>query len=218
MNSTGNYNELMRTLYSGIICDVLDEMGYRNQALGCNIRPVTEDVVLLGKAFTAIGISVTAMPKVPFKFQLKSLDALSEGEIYVITTMGSSKAAFWGELLSTAVMAKNGTGALIDGMARDIKQIKEMKFPLFSKGYMPTTSKGRLEVIDYQIPIEIDGVRINPGDTIFGDVDGVVVIPKEIESKVFEVSLEKINLETDVRERILKGESLSQVYEDLGIL
>lgn len=212
-----NYEQIKKKLYSGILCDVLDQLGFRNQALGYKIKPVMEDMVMLGRAFTVVGAEVFAMPKDPFKKQIETIEYIGEGEIYTITTLGTYSAAFWGELLSTAVMMKKGVGALIDGMARDVKAIKEMGFPVFTKGYMPTTSKGRLEVIDYQVPIVIDGVRICPGDIIFGDIDGIAVIPKDLEDEVFRKSLELVENEDGVRDRILKGESFKKIYSDMGV-
>lgn len=212
-----DYEQLKKRLYSGIICDVLDQLGFRNQAIGNKMKPITEDTVMLGKAFTVIGAEVFSMPATPFKKQIETIEYIGEGEIYTITTLGVYSAAFWGELLSTAVAIKKGAGALIDGMARDVKAIKEMGFPLFTKGYMPTTSKGRLEVIDYQVPIVIDGVRICPGDIIFGDIDGIAVIPKDLEDEVFKRSLELVANENNVRGKLLEGQPLKTIYSEMGV-
>ena len=209
---------LKETLYSGIICDVLDQMGYRKQYLSESMRPLKDDTVLLGRAFTSIGTQVYTMPENPLTAQCKVIDQLSEGEIYVLATRGEYNCAIMGELLATAITCKGGCGALIDGYTRDVKRLHEMKFPLFVKGTLPCTSKGRCEVTECQVPVIIDGVTINPGDIVFGDIDGVVIIPKEIEDEVFKRSLEIVLKEDSVRDNLLKGASLEDTYAKIGAI
>ena len=209
---------LKKVLYTGILCDVMDTLGYRNQALGMKIRPLGEDTVIFGPAFTSIGTQVYSMPEDPLMAQCRIVDQLKEGEVYVLVTRGEYNCALFGELFATAVNSKKGVGVLLDGLARDLKELKNMKFPLFFKGTMPTTSKGRCEINESQIPIIIDGVTINPGDMIFGDIDGVAVIPKEIADEVFEKSLETIEKENMVRDGLKQGRTLEDVYKEIGAI
>ena len=166
-----NSEMIKEILYSGIISDVLDGMGYRNQALAGGISPLTDDTVIFGPAFTSIGTTVYSMPENPLVAQCKVVDQLGEDEIYVLVTRGDYNCAVFGELFATAVNARKGAGVLLDGYARDVKALKEMKFPLFYKGRDVRTSKGRCEINECQIPVILDGVTIRPGDYIFGDID-----------------------------------------------
>ena len=209
---------LKKTLYSGLICDVLDHMGYRNQFLSSAVKPLTEGTVLFGKAFTSIGTQVYTMPPNPLTAQCKVIDQISEGEIYVLSTRGDYNCAIFGELLATAIQAKKGVGALIDGMARDLKQLKDIDFPLFYRGALPSTSKGRCEVTECQVPIVIDGVTINPGDMVFGDIDGIVIIPSQLADQVFDEALVILGKENNVREELLNGASLEDTYAKIGAI
>ena len=209
---------LKKTLYTGLICDVLDQKGYKNQALGNGFKGIFDETVLFGKAFTSIGTQVYTMPPNPLTAQCKVIDQISEGEIYVLATRGERNCAIFGELLATAIQAKKGNGALIDGMARDLKQLREMEFPLYYRGALPTTSKGRCEVTECQVPIVIDGVTIHPGDYIFGDLDGVAIIPAAIAEQVFDEALVILSKENNVRQELLNGASLEDTYAKIGAI
>lgn len=209
-------NYLEKTLYSGILCDVLDQKGYRNQALGNAITGLKEDTVIFGPAFTSIGTQVYSMPPDPLTAQCRVVDQLGEGEIYVLASRGDC--AVFGELFATAVQGRGGRGVLIDACARDMKMLKQMDFPLFYRGKNPKTSKGRCEINECQIPVIIDGVTICPGDYIFGDIDGVVIIPKDIVEDVIAEALMTITKEDEVRSRLRSGSSLQQAYAEIGAI
>ncbi len=209
---------LKKTLYCGILCDVLDQKGYRHQALSNNIAGLNDDTVIFGPAFTSIGTEVYSMPKDPLTAQCKVVDQLGEGEIYVLVTRGNYNCAVFGELFATAVKGRKGAGVLLDAYARDMKELKKMDFPLFFRGKNPLTSKGRCEINECQIPVIIDGVTIRPGDYIFGDIDGVVIIPKEVVEEVIDESLKTIEKEDEVRRRLQNGSSLQQAYNDIGAI
>lgn len=211
-------NYLKENLYSGIICDVLDQMGYRNQALSNELNGLNDNTVIFGPAFTSIGTEVYSMPEDPLTAQCKVVDQLGEGEIYVLVTRGSYNCAVFGELFATAVKGRKGAGVLLDGYARDLKALKEMDFPVFYRGKNPKTSKGRCEINECQIPVTLDGVTINPGDYIFGDIDGIVIIPKDIAEEVMDRALETILKENEVRDRLLNGTSLQQAYAEIGAI
>lgn len=213
-----NSEMIKEKLYSGIISDVLDGMGYRNQALAGGISPLTDDTVIFGPAFTSIGTTVYSMPENPLVAQCKVADQLGEDEIYVLVTRGDYNCAVFGELFATAVNARKGAGVLLDGYARDVKALKEMKFPLFYKGRDVRTSKGRCEINECQIPVILDGVTIRPGDYIFGDIDGVIVIPKEVAEEVIRQAAETVEKENEVRTRLLNGSTLQKAYEEIGAI
>lgn len=209
---------LKGVLYSGILCDVLDQMGYRNQALSGELTGLRDGTVILGPAFTSIGTEVYSMPPDPLTAQCRVVDQLGEGEIYVLATRGNYNCAVFGELFATAVRGRKGAGVLLDGYARDMRALREMDFPLFFRGKSPKTSKGRCEINECQIPVLIDGVTIHPGDYIFGDIDGVVVIPKERFEEVVAAALATIKKEDEVRVRLQNGDSLQQAYADIGAI
>ncbi len=209
---------LKGVLYSGILCDVLDQMGYRNQALSGELTGLVDGTVILGPAFTSIGTEVYSMPPDPLTAQCRVVDRLGEGEIYVLATRGNYNCAVFGELFATAVKGRKGAGVLLDGYARDMRALREMDFPLFFRGKSPKTSKGRCEINECQIPVLIDGVTIHPGDYIFGDIDGVVVIPKERFEEVVAAALATIKKEDEVRVRLQNGDSLQQAYADIGAI
>ena len=211
-------NEIKSKLYCGILSDVLDGMGYRNQALGGGIHGLTDDTVIFGPAFTSIGTQVYSMPSDPLTAQCRVLDQMQPGEVFVLTTRGEYSCAILGELMATAIKSKGGTGAILDGMARDLKAVREMRFPLVYRGHLPNTSKGRAEVNECQIPIQIDGVTINPGDYVFGDIDGTAVIPADLIDEVMDRAMEIESREDDVRDRLLKGASLTDTYMTIGAI
>ena len=209
---------LKENLYSGVLCDVLDGMGYRNQSIGQRLMPLNDHTVIFGPAFTSIATVVYSMPEHPLTAQCKVVDQLGEGEIYVLVTRGDYNCAVFGELFATALKQRKGAGVLLDGYVRDLKAIKEMDFPLFYAGRDPRTSKGRTEINECQIPVILGGVTICPGDLIFGDIDGVVVIPKEIAGQVFKEALSTIKKEDEVRKGLLNGDSLEKVYGEIGAI
>ena len=220
---------IKKEVYSGIICDVLDQMGYRQQALTSAINGLNDETVIFGPAFTSIGTTVYSMPEHPLIAQTKVVDQLGEGEIYVLVTRGEYNCAVFGEIFATRVMKKGGAGVLLDANARDLRELKNMSlngsngFPVFFRGKSPLTSKGRCEINECQIPIIMDGacgysVTINPGDYIFGDIDGVVIIPKDIIMEVLEQSFETIIKENETRDGLLAGKSLQEVYEIHGTI
>ena len=209
---------LKKVLYSGVLSDVLDGMGYRNQAIGTRIRPLHDDTVIFGPAFTSIGTQVYSMPEAPLIAQCKVVDQLRAGEIYVLKPRGDYNCAVFGELFATAVRQRGGAGVLLDANARDLKALKNMDFPLFYRGADPRTSKGRCEINECQIPIVMEGVTICPGDLIFGDIDGVVVIPRQIAGEVLDQALETIKKEDRVRDGLRSGETLEKVYTQIGAI
>lgn len=213
-----NLEELKKVLYSGILCDVLDQKGFRNQALSNEIVGLNDKTMIFGPAFTSIGTEVYSMPPDPLTAQCKVVDQLGENEIYVLVTRGNYNCAVFGELFATAIQGRKGAGVLLDGYARDMKALNEMDFPMFFRGTNPKTSKGRCEINECQIPVTVDGVTIRPGDYIFGDIDGVVIIPQEIFEDVIDTALEIIKKEDEVRYRLRNGSSLQQAYADIGAI
>jgi regulator of RNase E activity RraA len=121
-------------------------------------------------------------------------------------------------LLSTAARARGARGAVIDGLVRDVKKIEELGFPVFAAGIKPVDSRGRGVVIDYNVPVDCAGVLVSPGDLIFADYDGVVVITAEVLPDAIRLATEKVTRENHTREELLRGAYLRDVYEKYGVL
>ena len=215
-----NYDLLTvgKQFYSGLVCDVLDYFGYRSQSLSPAFQPLEPDMVLWGRAYTTRAVPAGKLTKESMVNQCKSIEGVKDGEIYIMACQGAYLAGVWGEIMSTGVRVNGGVGALIDGMIRDSNQVKEMRFPVISRGHLPTTAKGRMEIVDIQCDVVIDGVVIHPGDLIFGDIDGVAVIPQQIENDVIQRCLAIIASENVVRDRVLAGDPISKVYMEIDTI
>lgn len=212
-----DFKQMRETLYSGVIADILDELGLRNQAMAPNIRPLKEDDIVVGRAFTCVAVDVCEIPEEPYKLELQTVDSLQENDILVAAT-NNSFSGFWGELLTSVALKRGAVGAVIDGLSRDTRKIRKMNFPMFLTGCCPLDSKGRTDVIAYQTPVLCGGVRVKPGDIIFGDYDGIVVIPSAIAEEVVEKSMQKVNSENIVRNEIAAGRGAADVYAEYQIL
>lgn len=212
------YEDLKSKLYSAVISDSLDSFGFREQTMSPEIRPLNENMIVVGRAKTVLAADVYHIPEKHYFKQIEVLDSIRQGDVFVASVSGSKRSAFWGELMSTATKVAGGRGAVIDGLSRDTKKIIKLDFPVFSVGFRPTDSLGRNDVIDYDVPIECGGVKVNSGDLIFGDVDGVVVVPREIEKNVIQAALDKVDGENKVRDEILHGVKVSEVFRKYKIL
>lgn len=216
---------IRENLYSSVIGDILDKMKYLHQFLPWRIQPIREKMVVAGRAMTVLEadsfeeLSVGQNPvmKKSFGLMLEALDDLKKNEVYICT--GSSPSyALVGELMCTRMKILGAAGAVVNGFHRDTNGILDLEFPCFSYGRYAQDQGPRGKVIDYRVPIEMEGVRINPGDIIFGDLDGVLVIPREVEVEVITRSLEKAAGEKMVAEAIKGGMAARESYDRYGIM
>jgi regulator of RNase E activity RraA len=207
-------------LYSGVISDVLDGLGNMHHALAPRIRPLDDTLVMFGRARTAQYMPVHHVEPGhnPYELEIALIDSLKADEVAVMACPGENRIAPWGELLTTASHARGAAGCVTDGLVRDVRLIREMRFPVFAGAIGPLDSKGRGEVKAIDVPVECGGVTITPGDWIFGDVDGVVVIPASLCDKAVELSLKKVLAENTVRTELAAGEPLATVFARHGIL
>jgi 4-hydroxy-4-methyl-2-oxoglutarate aldolase len=205
-------------LNSSLLSDVLDGMGIRNQCMTQGIRPSYPGAVAVGRAHTMLMVDLHEPEQDTFKLQLEAIDALKIDDLMVVASNGSTSAALWGELLSTAARCRGATGAVIDGLARDLRQIEEMKFPVFAAGVRPISSKGRVIAIGYGCRIKCGGVYVEEGDLIVGDVDGVTVVPDTAIEEAVERALVRASSEKKTRKELLAGSTLSKVYTKYGTI
>ncbi len=182
------------------------------------IRPLREDDVLVGPARTLLAVPDYSIPEKPYDVQIDATDLLDPGDVIVANTSDVQNAAFWGELFSAAALARGALGAVIDGYIRDVRKVKMLGFSVFSKGMHPVNSKGRLTVIHYDEPIRCGGVLVRRGDYVFAEVDGSLVIPREIAEEVFDKALKTASIENKMRGDIKKGISLRAAWEKHRVL
>jgi regulator of RNase E activity RraA len=209
-----------KILFVAVVSDTLDALGYENQAMAPQVRPLDDSKVIFGRARTAIYREVFHLAKDhnPYELEIKLIDDLKPGQVPVMACLGSPRIAPWGELLSTASRARGAVGVVTDGLVRDIRAIRELGFPVFAGGIGPLDSKGRAEVAAIDVPVVVAGVRITPGDLIFADADGVVAIPQTIETAALEAAIAKVSGENKTRDALRRGEKLGDVFKKYGVL
>jgi len=206
-------------LYVPVVCDILDELGYRNQAMHQRLRPLDENCcTIAGRARTMRWLEVDYISENPYGKEIEFMDSLRENDVVVHSTDPGGTNAPWGELMTTAAKVLGAAGCICDSQIRDCVRIKAMGFPVFYAGIRPLDSKGRGLVVDYDVPVRSGGVLVHPGDLVFADFDGIVVVPKQAEEKVFELAKAKAAAENISRKELLEGKTLSEVYAKYGAL
>ncbi len=210
---------LARTeLFTAVVGDVMDKLNLRRQFLPPEIQPLSPDMVTIGRAMTVLEADFFEEGEKPFGVMLEALDDLKTNEVYVCTG-GSLRYALWGELMSLRASKLGAAGAVLNGYSRDTNGIIEQKFPCFSRGRYAQDQGPRGKVVEFRVPIEMDGgVRIETGDIAFGDIDGVCVIPAKAEREVFMRAIEKARGEKTVRQAIEAGMSAQAAFKKFGIL
>lgn len=213
-------------LYTAVVGDIMDTLGFKTQFLPPQVQPLREDMVVIGRAMPVLEADddggegpgrVNELLNRPFGLMLRALDDLRQDEVYVCS--GSSPTyALWGELMSTCAMNQGAAGAVVDGYSRDTRGILKLNFPTFSHGRYAQDQRPRGKVIDFRCSIKLGEVVIRPGDIIFGDLDGVCVVPKAIEEEVMVKALEKARGEKRVFEAIKQGMKAQQAWDTYGIL
>ena len=218
---------LCRTgLFSAVIGDVMDIMGHTHQFLPPRIQPLREDMIVVGRAMPVLEADdaggegpgrANELFNGPFGLMLRALDDLQKNEVYVCTG-ASPEYALWGELMSTCAKNRGAAGAVLDGYARDTRGILETGLPVFAYGRYAQDQRPRGKVIDFRCTIRMGAVTIRPGDILFGDLDGVCVIPREIEKEVIEAAWAKAWGEKRVFEAIKGGMGAQEAWNKFGIL
>ena len=215
-----SFTTLRETMFSALLSDCLDQAGLRRQAMPSRIRPLDEQRIMVGRARTAAYMEVYHVEDGvnPYDLEIELIDTLQPDEIPVFACSNPARVAPWGELLSTASQVRGAAGAVMDGCVRDIKAIRAMGFPVFHGGIAPLDSKGRARVMAIDVPVECAGVAVASGDLVFGDADGLVVVPKAAEAEVLRLAEEKLRGEKDTLAALRQGVSLRAVFERYGIL
>lgn len=211
----------LRGLSAAVLSDVMDSMGLGTRAMKPFVRPLDESLVVFGRARTGLYMpEYSVRPgENPYEVEMALVDDLKPGDVVVLACNGpTDRIAPWGELLSTACVARGAAGCVTDGLVRDVRQIREMRFPVFHGGIGPLDTKGRARMVERDVPVECGGVLLRRDDLVFGDADGVVVIPHELAEQVVSRANEKVAGENKTRDALLRGEKLSDVFKRYGIL
>ncbi len=207
-------------LFAAVLSDSLDAIGFRDQAMKPGIRPLDETLKMCGRARTGIYMETAHVEADgnPYELEIAIVDDLKPGDVAVFACGGSSRIAPWGGLLSTATRARGAAGCVTDGFVRDIIEIRNLRLPVFHGGIAPLDSKGRGQIQAIDVPVVCGGVKVAPGDLVFGDGDGVVVVPQAVETEVLKVAFEKINGEHHSIRELRDGAYLRDVYAKYGVL
>ena len=215
---TLDFGGLRSVLTASLAADSMDALGLGANCLGWDIVALQPQDVLIGRAFTVHQIEIDGPRTTPYRGLLRALDEIGPDEVFVIPTGRSTKAAVWGELLSTASRHRGAAGALTDGLVRDATKVRRLGFPVFARGTSPLDTNGRLEISDIAPEVTIDGVSICRGDLIVADADGVVIVPWEAVPDVAAAAREKSRGEAQFRRAVTNGTAPSVAFERYKVL
>jgi 4-hydroxy-4-methyl-2-oxoglutarate aldolase len=224
-NDDDLFKLLKSELYTAVVGDVMDTLGLRRQFLPQAIQPLKTDMMVAGRAMPVLEADIFGeaneasrgpLAHKPFGLMFEALDDLKAGEIY-IATGASLRYALFGELMATRATYLKAAGAILDGYVRDARGIEALGLPMFCRGVYAQDQGVRGKVIDFRSAIEIDGVRIAPGDLLFGDREGVLVIPREAEGDVIAKAVEKARTEGEVEKAIKSGMGACEAWEKFGV-
>lgn len=213
------FNELQSrylNMYTGVIGDVLDTMGYWHQMLPGEIQALATGSKIFGEAFTITGRAALDNSENDIPLRVELLGQVTPNSIVVLTSQGDRTAAHWGEITGLAARNNGCLGAVIDGGTRDVQQLLENQFPIFTRFRSSKASTGRWSVKHWQVPIRIEDVTVNPGDYVLGDADGVIVIPRSIAEEVLVKAEAKVAKEMGMRQALAKGMTIKETYEKYG--
>ena len=220
--------EMREHLYSAVVCDALDQVGLHHQSPRVALPLQTASQMqggasagsglLVGRCKTTLWADMYHKDPRPYELELHAVDACESDDVLIAAAGGSMRSGIWGELLTTAARNRGCVGAIIDGAVRDVDKIASMGFPVFAKGRCLYDSLDRQRVIDVDVPVEIDGVLFAPGDLVFADTDGVVVVPKRVEVEVLKLAFAKVQGENNVRDAIRSGMGAQAAFKKFGIL
>ena len=221
-NNDDELFKLMRhELYSAVIGDIMDKQGYIHQFLSPRIRPLHDKMIVAGRAMTVLEMDMNRINdsnllNKPFGLMLEALDDLKRNEVYICTG-ASDTYALWGELMTTRAKKTGSAGAVVDGYSRDTHGVLALDFPAFSYGCYAQDQAPRGKVVDFRIPLTFGEVKVNPGDIVFGDIDGVCVIPKVMEEEIIIRAFEKANDEKIVKQKIEEGMPCCEAFGKYGV-
>jgi 4-hydroxy-4-methyl-2-oxoglutarate aldolase len=211
------FRTMKEELFSAVLGDVLDQMGARHQFLPAAVRPLAPDMIVAGRAMPVVHGDGPTPDGSRFGKLLEALDSLRPDEVYVVDG-GGVDYALWGELMATRAAKLGATGAVMNGFHRDTRGILDIHFPTFSHGAYAQDTTGRGYIAAYRTPIRIGPVSIAPGDVVFGDLDGVLIIPERLVETVVQQALEKVRGENQVRHAFSEGMSATEAFDRYHVM
>jgi len=200
-----------------VVLDVLDAIGLRRQAI-LGLTPRTLSGPVVGRAKTLLWVDFAYDDPDTYELELKSVDSIAADDLVVCATANSDRSGIWGELLTTAAQKRGARGIVTDGAVRDLAHMEAMGFPVFARHLSPYDSMNRQKVVAFDVPVEIDGVAIAPGDVLIADRDGVAVVPQAVVSRILAAALEKVTAESRFRDAVKGGMSLMEAYRRFQVL
>lgn len=217
LDEPARFAEVRRRLTTSVIGDVLDRAGCFRQFLPPQVRSLTPEMVLVGRAMPVQIADTHTIPAQPFGRLTEALDQLRPGEVYVAAS-GRNLCAAWGEILTNTARQRGAVGAVIDGYHRDTRGILRQCWPVFSWGSYAQDAGARATVVDFRVPLTVGQVRMEPGDLVVGDLDGVVVVPRAIEAEILAAAEAKVRTEVEVQDQISNGMSSTDAWQRFGVL
>jgi 4-hydroxy-4-methyl-2-oxoglutarate aldolase len=216
--SAADLAQLSEVLFTGVVADVLDTLGYRNQSPRVQLRPMTGVAILVGRCKTTLWEDIFQDDPHTYDMELAAIDACQPGDVFIAAAGGSTRSAIWGQLLSTAAHNAGCVGTIVHGTVRDVPQTTRLGYGVFALGTSPYDSMNRQKVVAVDVPVEIAGVSFHPGDLVFADVDGVVVVPREVERQTIERALAKVSKENEILLAIQGGLKATEAWKKYGVL
>lgn len=211
---------IRKHLYVPVVCDVLDGLGCRDRAMHQRLRPLDADrCVIVGRAKTFRWMDADYIDAAdPYGMEIAAMDSLKPGDVAVHSTDPAGTNAPWGELMSTVAKHNGATGCICDSNIRDCRKIIALKFPVFYAGIRPLDSLGRGRVMAYDVPVRCGDVLVRPGELVFADFDGIVVVPRELEDEALTRAFDKVTKENHSRRDLMRGDTLRTVFDRYGVL
>lgn len=210
--------QMRQCFYSAVVSDALDALNRPRQSPAARMERLSGEGVLIGRCRTTLWAEMDHEDPEPYALELKAVDACQTDDVLIAAAGGSLRSGIWGELLTTAVTNRGCVGAIVDGAVRDLRQIREMNFPVHATGTCVYDSLHRQRVIDLDVPVEIGGVRFHSGDLVVADIDGIVVVPQAVEAEAVQRAWDKIHAENEVRDAIRGGMSATEAFRRYGVL
>lgn len=209
---------MRESLYSAVVSDALDSLGFPHQSPRLQLPSLTTSGLLVGRCKTTLWVDMSHPDPEPYELELQAVDSCQTDDILIAAAGGSMRSGIWGELLTTAARNSGCVGAIIDGAIRDVTKIQAIGFPVFARGVCVYDSLNRQRVVDVDVPVELAGVRFSPGDLVFADEDGVVVVPQEVEDEAIRRAWAKVHAENEVRDAIKNGMKATAAFAKYGVL
>lgn len=204
----GKYRKRFEKLATTNMADALDKVGIRGAVIG--IRPMYDCPKILGRAVT-IKITAAGMMKSKYHLGVRAIDAAQPGDVIVIDNRGDLYNNCWGEILSMGAKMKGVSGVVVDGAARDIDACKEFEFPVYARGTVPITARGRIMEESFNEVVRIGDIQVRPGDIVMADINGVVFIQVERLEEVLEAAEEILKKEEAMVTELRKGVPILEV-------